>query len=102
MATPSPPAPGEDNAHPEFTTERLRIDADTATEVVLEALGGVSATDTDEGIKFRTTDGSLIAILTGTHYEEADVDLHYRNAPPSETATLKARKLWRVLDEFAA
>ena len=90
-----------DTDYPEFTTEPLALDAETATEIVLERLEGVTATETDEGIKFRTTGGMLIAILTGTHYEEPGVDLHYRTAPASETATLKARRLWRTLESYA-
>ncbi len=74
---------------------------EAATEIILEALKGVSATETEEGIKFRTMDGMLIAILTGTHYEEPAVKLHYRTAPASETATLKARRLWRALESYA-
>lgn len=102
MATPpSTSAPDVEVDHPEFTTEQLALDAETAIEHVHEELKGVTATETDEGIKFRTTDGSLLAILTGTHYEEPAVELHYRTAPPSDTATLKAARLWRALEPYA-
>lgn len=98
---PSEMVPKERVEHPEFTSERLALDADRARELVGETLGNVTATDTDEGVRFRTTDGTLIAILTGTHYEEPAVELHYRTAPASETATLKARRLWRAMEPYA-
>ena len=100
MDTTSTLIPVEDMKHSEFTTERLRLNVETATEIIRETLKGISATETDEGIKFRTMDGMLIAILTGTHYEDPAVELHYRTAPASETATLKARKLWRALESY--
>jgi len=92
--------PAEIVEHPEFTTVGLRLDVETAEEMICETLTGVTATETDEGIKFRTTDGMLIAILTGTHYEEPAVEIHYRTAPASETATLKASRLRRALGPY--
>lgn len=84
--------------HPEFTTERLALDAERATELIREAVKGVSATETPEGTKFRTRRGMLLAILTD---HESGVDLHYRTAPASESATLKARRIWRALRPYA-
>jgi len=92
--------PTEVIEHPEFTSARLRLDVETAEELICETLSSISATETDEGIKFRTSDGMLIAILTGTHYEDPAVELHYRTAPASETATLKARRLMRALGPY--
>ena len=91
--------PTGDIAHPEFTTERLRLDAERATDVIQDRIGGLSSTRTDEGVKFRTMDGMLVAILTGADDESA-VDFHYRTAPASEAATLKARKLRRGLEPY--
>lgn len=101
MATTSTPVPIETIERPEFATEQLRLDVEIATELIRETLNGVTATETDEGVKFRTADGTLIAILTGAHYEEPTVEIHYRTAPVSGTATLKARRLWRALEPFA-
>jgi hypothetical protein len=98
----STPVPKGDVERAEFTTERLALEVEEARELICETLSGVTATETDDGIKFRTTDGSLIAILTGTHYEDPAVELHYRTAPASETETIKARKLWRALEPYAA
>lgn len=84
--------------HPEFTTERLALDVQTATDLICDAVSGVTPTETTVGTKFRTQTGMLIAILT----EAGDgVDLHYRTAPASEPATLKARRLWRALRPYA-
>jgi hypothetical protein len=84
--------------HPEFTTEHLALDVETATDLLCAAVNGVTATETTVGTKLRTQTGMLVAILT-----EADdgVDLHYRTAPASEPATLKARRLWRALRPYA-
>jgi hypothetical protein len=86
--------------HPEFAVEPLRVDGETARAVVLDALDGLSATGTDEGIKVRTTDGTLIAILTNERPDEPSVELHYRIAPVSETATRKAGKLCGALRPY--
>lgn len=86
--------------HPEFTTESLSVDVETATEKICDTLKGVTATETADGVKFRTTDGKLLALLT-EDAEEGTVKLHYRTAPASEVATLKARKLWRAVELYA-
>lgn len=93
--------PRESPVHEGFATETLALDAERAREVVCDELKGVTATETAEGIKFRTTDGTLIAVLTGTHCEEPAVELHYRTEPASETATLKARRLRGALSPYA-
>lgn len=87
--------------NPAFATERLSLDVDTATEVIHRTVKGISAVETDEGVKFRTQDGMLVAFLTGTHYEDPVVELHYRTMPASDTATLKARRLWKALEQYA-
>ena len=84
--------------YPGFETERLTLDVEEATDVIHETLEGLSATATDDGLKFRTASGTVIAILTETDHEEPAVDLHYRTRPSSSTVTLKARKLRRVLE----
>lgn len=101
MATTSSLAPKATIAHSEFTTEPLNVDAETATEIVRETVHGVTATETAEGRKFRTPDGMLIAILTPGPGADPTVDLHYRTAPSSAVATLKARKIWRALAPYA-
>lgn len=84
---------------PEFTTERLAVDTTRAVELIGEAVGGVSTADTSEGTKVRTQGGMLLAIVTDAGEDRAD--LHYRTAPASEPATLKARRLWKALRPYA-
>lgn len=100
VTTPTPVPTGVVE-RPEFTTEHLAIDAERATEFVCDELKGLTATDTDEGVKFRTTDGMLVAILADSREAET-VEFHYRTAPASETATLKAKRVWRALKPYAA
>jgi hypothetical protein len=95
----SPTAPTLGDARPEFDTERLALDVATATERVHETLAGLTATETPEGIRFRTRDGTLLAVLHGS----ADgVDLHYRAEPAALPATRKARKLRTALADEGA
>lgn len=99
--TPSAAVPAEIAKNPAFAAERLSLDVDSATDVIRRTIKGVSATETDEGVKFRTPDGMLVAFLTGTHYEDPAVELHYRTAPASDTATLKAHRIWKALEQYA-
>lgn len=101
MATATALRPVAHPAHPEFTVEPLHVDVETATTVVCDALPGVSATATAEGVKVRTTGGTLLAILTGDQPQAPGVELHYRVAPASDTATRKARKLHEALAAYA-
>lgn len=89
-------------ARPAFETEQLDVDVERATELVCDTLEGLTATDTDEGITFRTTDGMLVAVLAGGRAEGAAAELHYRTEPASESATLKARRIRRALEPHAA
>jgi hypothetical protein len=84
---------------PEFTTERLAVDGERAVALVHEAVEGVSTADTPEGTKVRTRGGMLLAIVTEAG--EGHTDLHYRTAPASDPATLKARRLWKALRPYA-
>ncbi|WP_255198151.1 hypothetical protein [Halorarius litoreus] len=84
---------------PEFTTERLAVGPPRAVDLIREAVEGVSTTETETGITVRTRRGMLLAIVTAVDGEHAD--LHYRTAPASEPATLKARRLWKALRPYA-
>ena len=99
--TPTDPTPllrVADAARPEFTSERLTVDPETATDLVCDAVAGVTATETTQGTKFRTQDGMLIAVVTET---DDGSELQYRTAPASEPATLKARRLWRAMQPYS-
>ncbi|MFC7229582.1 hypothetical protein N0B31_19445 [Salinirubellus salinus] len=92
--------PAERPVHPEFACEHLAIDAERATALVHDTVGNVTATDTPEGRKFRTTDGTLVAILRPSGTGTAAVDFHYRTAPPAATPTRRAREIARALRPF--
>lgn len=94
--------PTERPVHPEFTTEHLNVDLERATAVVDRTVRNLTATETPEGRTFRTPAGRLVAILAESTREAGTVDLHYRTAPASATATLKARTLARALRPFAS
>lgn len=107
--TPTVVLDGSPARHPGFATERLALDPETVVERIHETLGDVTATRTDEGMKFRTSDGTLVALLTAVEEsdEESDEDepkvlFQYRTEPASESGTLKARRLWRALEQDAA
>lgn len=84
--------------HPEFTRVRIALDPETALEHICAGLKGITATETDAGIKVRTTRGRLLAVLVP---DAEGLELHYRTAPAANTATLKARKLRQTVDAYA-
>lgn len=99
--TPTVVPDGSPARHPGFAAERLALDPETVVERIHETLGSVTATRTDEGMKFRTPDGTLVALLTAIEGDDEDdptVLFQYRTEPPSESGTLKARRLWRALE----
>ena len=107
--TPTAVGDGSPAQHPGFATERLALDPETVVERVHETLGSVTATRTEEGTKFRTPDGTLVALLTvvdeteedGGGENEPSVLFQYRVEPASQSGTLKARRLWRALERDA-
>ena len=84
--------------YPGFETVRLALDIDEAADVIHDTLEGLSATETEDGLKFRTVRGTLLAVLTEADSEE-HTELHYRTGPGASAGTLKGRKLGRVLEQ---
>jgi hypothetical protein len=85
---------------PEFDAVALAIDAEAARDRIQESLKGLSATETADGIKLRTTGGMLIAVV-GDRPESDDgaqSELVYRTAPSSEQATRKGRKAFAAVE----
>ncbi|MFB6171530.1 MAG: hypothetical protein ABEJ23_03280 [Haloarculaceae archaeon] len=89
----------DDGGRPGFASERLAVDAERATATVSDALGGLSAAETEEGVAFRTVDGMLVAVLAPGE-DDGSVELRYRTSPASESATLKARRVRAALDPY--
>jgi len=89
-------------SRPEFESVDLEIAVDAAHRHVTDAIRGLNAAESEEGRKYRTSDGMLVAILgTGRDGAGENATLVYRTAPPSETATRKARKVFEALESHA-
>lgn len=87
---------------PEFTAVALSIDVADATEKIHGAVKGLHATETAVGVKIRTTDGMLVAVVSEPAGVPDPVEsvVQYRTEPESELATRKAGKLGAALDPF--
>jgi hypothetical protein len=86
---------------PEFETVALSIDVDEVRDRVHGTLKGLNATETADGIKFRTTGGTLIAVVgERSGNGEAESELAYRAAPAAQTATRKGRKVYETLEPY--
>lgn len=94
-----------DNARerPEFESVDLDIDAEAAHEYIEDAMKGLSTSETDEGVKYRTIDGTLVAIVGPRHTGSGNVKaiLAYRTEPALEAATRKAAKIRDALQSHA-
>lgn len=93
---------GQSFADPEFATMPLGIGVDEAIDAVHDAVKGLHGTRTDVGVKVRTTDGMLVAVVCGVTAADdpAASILHFRTEPASELATRKGRKLGAALEQF--
>ena len=86
-------------ARPEFESVDLGIDPDETHRYIEQAVKGLSTADAGEVVKYRTTDGMLVAIVgaRSTDGDGPDATLVYRTAPAVETATRKATKVLDAL-----
>lgn len=87
----------------EFTTVELILGEARAAEIVHSTLKGLTSTPTEGGLKFRTSEGMLVALLRECEQPSPGVQslLEYRTAPASEAATRKARKIRTALEPYA-
>ena len=89
---------------PEFDVMALDIGVDEAHQHIQDAVKGLTEAASAEGLRYRTHDGRLVAILaeaaSGTADESAT--LAHRTAPLSESATRKARKIHDALESHVA
>jgi len=87
---------------PEFESVALSIETDEVLDRVHGTLKGLNETETADGIKFRTTGGTLIAVVgERSGDDEAESELVYRAAPAAQTATRKGRKVYETLEPYA-
>jgi len=84
---------------PEFESIDLDVPIDDAHRAIDDAIAGLYASETEEGLKFRTADGMLVAVLAKRPSGSGDTMscLAYRTEPASESATRKARKVHEAL-----
>lgn len=89
-------------SRPEFESIDLDIGVEEADRYVEEAIKGLSVAESEEGWKYRTTDGMLVAIIS-EHDSGGDgtTELAYRTEPAFEPATRKARTLFEALQPHA-
>ena len=87
---------------PEFATMPLEISVDEAIDEVHDAVKGLHGTPTPVGVKVRTTDGMLVAVVRESERDDDAVSsrLSYRIEPASELATRKAQKIATALERF--
>lgn len=90
---------GEEPVRPEFESVDLAIEVDEIHRHIEEAIKGLSTSETEEGVRYRTTDGMLVAIVGSRGTEPGDVKatLVYRTEPALESATRKASKILDAL-----
>lgn len=84
---------------PEFDSVDLDVDIETARRQIEDAIKGLSASETEGRVKYRTTDGMLVAIVGSPEADSGEVKakLAYRTAPAFEPATRKAAKISEAL-----
>lgn len=91
-------------ARPEFELVDLTVDVDEAHRTIEETVKGLSTAETEAGVKYRTRDGMLVAIVGSRPSDDGEgtARLAYRAAPASEPATRKASKILEALEPNAA
>ena len=89
----------EASNRPEFESVDLDVDAAETHRYIEETIKGLATSDTDEGVKYRTRGGMLVAIVEAPPEEGGEVQskLAYRTKPASESATRKASKIVEAL-----
>lgn len=88
---------------PEFESLDLAVDAEEADRSIEDAIKGLSTAETDEGVKYRTRDGMLVAIVhpRTTGSDDVNATLACRTEPASVSATRKAVKIREALQPHA-
>jgi hypothetical protein len=96
----TPPDPS--HVRPEFDSIHLDVDAAETRWHVEQTVRGLVASETDEGVRYRTRGGTLVAVVAQGQEAEPDrSELAYRVAPASEPATRKASKIRDALTEYS-
>jgi len=90
-------------ARPEFEVVDLDVDTAETDRRIEDTIKGLATAETDAGVKYRTTDGMLVAVVASRPSGSGDTkaQLAYRTAPASVAATRKAAKLMDALRPHA-
>jgi hypothetical protein len=86
-------------ARPEFEVVDLDVDTDETHDRIEDTIKGLATAETDDGVKYRTTDGMLVAIVAPRPSGSGDTksQVAYRTDPESIAATRKATKIKEAL-----
>lgn len=88
-------------ARPEFESVHLDIDADETHRHIADAIKGLAASETDEGVNYRTLDGMLVAVVGDRNTDDGErATLAFRTAPASVAATRKATRILEALEGY--
>jgi hypothetical protein len=95
--------PEHASERPEFESIDLDVDADEAHRYIEEAIKGLPTSESEEGVRYRTRGGMLVAIVAprSTDSGDANATLAYRTEPASEPATRKASTILDALRPHA-
>lgn len=90
-------------SRPEFEVVDLEIDAEETHQRIEATIKGLATAETDVGIKYRTTDGMLVAVVAPRPSGSGDTksQFAYRTDPASVAATRKAAKIMDALKPHA-
>jgi hypothetical protein len=88
-------------ARPEFEVVDLDVDPDETRRRIEEAIKGLTTSETEAGVNYRTRGGTLVVVVGPGSDGGAGTSIAYRTAPPSEQATRKASKIAEALRPHA-
>lgn len=91
-------------SRPEFEIVDLDVGVEATDRRIGEAIKGLVTSDVEHGRKYRTMRGTLVAVVASrpADGDGAKAALAYRTAPPSESATRKASKVFEAVQAHVA
>jgi hypothetical protein len=86
-------------SRPEFEIVDLAVDVEAVDRAIEAVIKGLVASDVEYGRKYRTTRGTLVAVVAPRPSDGGDAKtaLAYRTAPASDSATRKATKVFEAV-----
>jgi hypothetical protein len=101
MQTESALLPAEE-ARPAFAVVDVTLPVEKTTALVQAFQKGLHTTETREGMRFRTDDGMLVAVVRGRALAGGipGTRVEYRTGPPSLLATRKGEKVRETVSPY--